>query len=442
MQREIKIGFISLGCDKNRVDTEYMMAELKKDGYQITNDKNAADIIVVNTCGFINSAKTESIDTVLETAELKKNNLKKLIVTGCFAERYGKELFEKIPEADAVLGVGAYDKIKEIIDEVMKDARVLNLEKNLYDIRERVVSTPFHYAYLRIADGCDNRCSYCAIPSIKGAYRSRSFASIEDELKGLKDAGGIKELILVAQDVTRYGIDLYGEYALLKLLDMIEKYDFEWVRLLYCYPELVTDELIRAVCERKNLCKYLDIPFQHINDGVLKSMNRQNDGAYAKKLIEKIRGADEKIAIRSTFITGYPTETEENFWELCEFIEEYKLENAGFFAFSKEEGTAAASLKDLHHRTKQKRLGILREIQAAVIEEKNAKRVGQKDLVLYEGFDAEKGAFYGRNQFNAPEIDTLVYLDGEIPLDIGRFYTVEITGTEGVFDLRGKVLGE
>jgi ribosomal protein S12 methylthiotransferase len=224
-------------------------------------------------------------------------------------------------------------------------------------------------------------------------------------------------------------------------LDVIEKYDFPWIRLLYCYPELVTDELIKAVSERKNLCKYLDIPLQHINDGVLKSMNRKNDGTYARRLIEKIRGIDGKIAIRSTFITGYPTESEENFLELCGFIEEYELENAGFFAFSKEEGTAAAALKDLHYKTKQRRLDTLKEIQASVIEKKNKKRVGQRNLVLYEGIDAEKGLLYGRNQFNAPEIDGLIYLDGKIPLDIGRFYTVEITGAEGVFDLRGRVLG-
>jgi ribosomal protein S12 methylthiotransferase len=440
MNREVKIGFISLGCDKNRVDTEYMMAELKKNGYQITNDRDAADIIVVNTCGFINSAKTESIDAVFETAELKKNNLKKLIITGIFAERYGRDLFKNIPELDAVLGEGAYDKIAEAVEDTLRGRRVLNLEKNAYDFKERVVSTPFHYAYLRIADGCDNRCSYCAIPFIKGAYRSRSFGSIEDELKGLKDGGGIKELILVAQDVTRYGIDLYKEYSLLKLLDLIEKYDFPWVRLLYCYPELVTDALIKAVSERGSLCKYLDIPLQHINDGVLRSMNRKSDGASVRRLINKIREADEKIAVRSTFITGYPTETEENFKELCEFIAEYRLEHAGFFAFSKEEGTAAARLKDLHYKTKQRRLDVLREIQAKVIESGNKRRVGERDLVLYEGVDEEKGLLYGRNQFNAPEIDSLVYLDSKIPLDIGRFYTVEITGTEGVFDLRGRVL--
>ncbi|MDR2090066.1 MAG: 30S ribosomal protein S12 methylthiotransferase RimO [Clostridiales bacterium] len=441
MLRDLKIGFISLGCDKNRVDTEYMMAELKKDGYSITNDKDSADIIVVNTCGFINSAKTEAIDTIFETAELKKNRLKKLVVTGCFAERYGKDLFKKIPEIDAVLGVGAYDKIKETIDEIIRENdRVLSLEKNTYDFKERVVSTPSHYAYLRIADGCDNRCAYCAIPFIRGAYRSRTFESVEEELKGLKENGSIKELILVAQDVTRYGIDLYKEYSLLKLLDLIEKYEFPWVRLLYCYPELVTDALIKAVSGRKNLCKYLDIPLQHISGGVLKSMNRKNDGGYARRLIEKIRGTDGEIAIRSTFITGYPTESEEDFLELCGFIEDYKIENAGFFAFSKEEGTAAARLKDLHHKTKQKRLNILRALQAAVIEEKNKGRKGKIDTVLYEGIDAEKGLLFGRNQFNAPEIDSLVYLDSKIPLDIGRFYTVEITGTEGVFDLKGRVI--
>jgi ribosomal protein S12 methylthiotransferase len=417
-----------------------MISALKKEEkFVIVGDKTAADVIVINTCGFIGDAKTESIDTILEMAELKKGRLKKLIVTGCFAERYGVELFKKIPEADAITGVGAYDKIKEMILATLEDKRVLNLEKNTYDFTERTVTTPFHYAYLRISDGCNNRCSYCAIPSIRGAYRSRTFESIEEELKRLRDGYDIKELILVAQDVTRYGIDLYKEYALLKLLDVIEKYGFEWVRLLYCYPELVSDELIKAASERNNVCKYLDIPLQHVNDEVLKSMNRKNDGKYARRLIKRIREIDDNIAVRSTFITGYPAETEDAFFELCDFIEEYKLENAGFFAFSKEEGTSAAKMKDMHYKTKQRRLTILRGIQASVTEKNNKKRIGQTDKVLYEGLDEEKGLLYGRNQYNAPDIDCLVYLESETPLDIGRFYAVEITDTEGVFDLRGKV---
>ncbi|MDR3263258.1 MAG: 30S ribosomal protein S12 methylthiotransferase RimO [Clostridiales bacterium] len=437
----VKIGFVSLGCDKNRVDTEYMMSELgTQSGFTVTNDKTEADVIIVNTCGFIGAAKTESIDTIFEMAELKKQRLKKLIITGCFAERYGSELFGKIPELDAVAGIGAYDKIKDIILGTLEDKRILNLEKNNYDFKKRIVSTPFHYAYLRISDGCNNRCSYCAIPSIRGAYRSRTFESIEEELKGLKDGYDIKEIILVAQDVTRYGIDLYDEYSLLKLIDIIDKYGFEWIRLMYCYPELVTDKLIKAVSGRKNLCKYLDIPLQHISDTVLKSMNRHNDGAYAKSLIKRIREADGDIAIRSTFITGYPAETEETFGELCDFIEEYRLNNAGFFAFSKEEGTAAARLKDIHYQTKQRRLKTLQAIQAGVIKKNNTERIGSVDKVLYEGIDGEKSMFYGRNQYNAPDIDSLVYIDGDIPLDVGRFYSVEITGTEGQFDLKGKVI--
>ncbi|MDR2047457.1 MAG: 30S ribosomal protein S12 methylthiotransferase RimO [Clostridiales bacterium] len=440
---KIKIGFISLGCDKNRLDTEYMIAALKNDGYAVTNDKDAADIIVVNTCGFIDCAKTESVDAVLEAAALKKNGLKKLIVTGCFAERYGGGLLKKIPEADAVLGVGAYDTIRETVEKILEGERVLNLEKNTYDFKERVVTTPFHYAYLRIADGCDNRCSYCAIPYIKGAYRSRTFESIGEELKKLKESYDIKELILVAQDVTRYGVDIYGEYGLLKLLDLIEGYGFPWVRLLYCYPELVTDELIRAVGERRGgLCKYLDIPLQHVNDGVLRSMNRRNDGAYARRLIDRIRNIDGGISVRSTFITGYPTETEADFEELCRFISDYKLDNAGFFTFSKEEGTAAARLKDLHYRTKRRRRDTLRAIQADVMAEKNKSRIGGTDLILYEGVDYEKGFFYGRNQFNAPDIDTLVYLESDIPLDVGKFYTAEIIGAVDGIDLKARVTDE
>jgi ribosomal protein S12 methylthiotransferase len=421
-----------------------MMAALKDANatgvsFVLTNDKDTADVIVVNTCGFIDSAKTEAIDTVLEMADLKKNTLKKLIITGCFAQRYGRELFAKIPELDGVAGIGAYDKIKEMILEVVGGKRVLNLEKHEYDLKKRVISTPFHYAYLRISDGCNNRCSYCAIPAIRGAYRSRTYESIDDELKLLKNEYDIQELILVAQDVTRYGIDLYHEYSLLKLLDRIEKYGFPWIRLMYCYPELVSDELIRAVRDRKNLCEYLDIPLQHIDDGVLKSMNRRNDGDYAKKLIDRIRTADGRIAIRSSFIAGYPTETEEAFEKLCDFIGEYKLDHAGFFAFSKEEGTAAAALKDIHHATKKRRVNTLRAIQADVIEEKNLSRIGGRQQVLYEGVDGEKGLLYGRNRFNAPDVDGLVYLDSDIPLDVGRFYEVHITGIEGKFDLRGRV---
>jgi ribosomal protein S12 methylthiotransferase len=420
-----------------------MMSELsREEGFVITNDKAAADVVVINTCGFIESAKNEAIETILETAELKKTGLKKLIVTGCLAQRYGKELFKSMPEVDAVTGIGAYDKIKEIISSAISGERVLNTEKHAYDPKSRVVSTPLHYAYLRISDGCDNRCSYCAIPSIRGRYRSRTFESIDGELSLLKQEYDIKELILVAQDVTRYGIDLYGEYSLLKLLDKIQAHGFEWVRLLYCYPELVTDGLIRAVAERGGLCKYLDIPLQHVNDGVLRSMNRKNDGEYARSLIKRIRDIDGDIAIRSTFITGFPTETEEAFGELYDFIGEYKLDNAGFFAFSKEEGTPAAAMKDLHHKTKKRRLDMLRALQAGVIRSNNLKKIGAVHKVLYEGLDGEKGLFFGRNQFNAPEIDCLVYLDSELPLDVGRFYTVEITGAEGEFDLRGRVTAD
>jgi ribosomal protein S12 methylthiotransferase len=438
--KEIKIGFISLGCDKNRVDTEYMMSFLSKDGYKITNDKRLADVIIINTCGFIESAKKEAIDAILETAELKGGGLKKIIVTGCLAQKYGKLLLKEIPEIDAVTGIGAYDKIKEIINQTFENRRVLNTDIGAYDFTSRIISTPLHYAYLRVSDGCDNRCTYCAIPSIKGAYRSRTFGSIDEELRLLKDGYDIKELILVAQDVTNYGIDLYGEYSLLKLLDLIEKHGFEWVRLLYCYPELVTDGLIRAVSERPELCKYIDIPLQHVNDGVLKSMNRRNDGEYAKRLINRIREIDGDIAIRSTFITGFPTETREAFDELYDFIGEYKLENAGFFSFSKEDGTPAALMKDLRRDTKERRLDALNALQTEVVRQNNLKRIGKIDKVLYDGLDTEKGVFYGRNEFNAPDIDSLVYLEGSVPLEIGRFYSVKITGTEGALDLKGTVV--
>ena len=437
MSEILKVGFISLGCDKNRVDTEYMMAALPN-GFILTDDKEQADIIVVNTCGFIAPAKKESIDAILEAAVLKNKKLKKLVVTGCMADRYGRELFEKIPEIDVVIGAGAYGSFGETLS---AEGRVLDLKKGVLDFKKRVVTTPKHYAYLKVAEGCDNFCSYCAIPAIKGAYRSRSLESIDEELKLLKDGNDVKELILVAQDVTRYGIDLYREYSLLKLLDLLEKRGFEWVRLLYCYPELVTDGLIKAIASRKNICKYIDVPLQHIDDTVLKSMKRRNDGAYAKALIDRIRDADEGIAIRSTFITGYPTETFKAFENLVDFIGEYKLENAGFLTFSKEEGTAAALLRDLPYQTKRKRLRILRELQSKIIEENNKKRIGQTDKVLYEGIDPETGSPYGRNQYNAPEIDCLVYIDGaKEELEVGCFYDVRITGTLGHFDLLGSVV--
>jgi ribosomal protein S12 methylthiotransferase len=424
-----KIGIVSLGCDKNRVDTENMLYYLKDGAFEITNDYSVADIIIVNTCAFIESARAEAIDTILEMAEYKKSGkCKQLIVTGCLPEKYRDQLVEGIPEADAFLGVREYEKIAKVIGMSDKDSELTD---------KRIITTPQHYAYLRIADGCDNHCTFCTIPSIRGKYKS---VKIEDVLSQASDLEkmGVKEIILVAQDVTSYGKDIYGSYQLVNLLKKLSEFNFEWIRLMYCYPELVSDELIEEISTNPKIAKYVDIPLQHVDDGVLKLMNRRSRKEQIVSIVNKLRAKCPDIAIRTTFMVGFPSETEEQFYNLCDFAKEYKLDHVGVFAYSKEDDTPSAKIKGhLDEEIKLERVDIL----GAILEENNLKAnekfVGKTVKVLYEDIDYERNMFVGRTQYNAPEIDSVVYFSGEFA-DVGEFYNVKITAVDG-YDLIGEI---
>ncbi len=441
---DIKIGVVSLGCDKNRVDTENMLAYLSEAGYTITPSAEDADIIIVNTCAFIESDKEEAINTIFEMSEYKNAKCRYLIVTGCLPQRYMDELSEAMPEVDAFLGTGSYDKIVDVVNKLYNESGMKIALKNDKDERnftsKRYLTTPYHYAYLKIAEGCSNHCTYCAIPSIRGKFTSREKSVLIDEAKSLVYDYGVKELNIVAQDVTKYGKDIYGRYALIELIEELSKIDVSWIRLLYCYPELVSDELIKTVSQNDKVVKYLDIPLQHTSDKILKLMNRRVDGSEIRKLITKIREEDKDISIRSTFIVGFPNESEEDFADLKSFVNEYELDKCGFFAYSKEEGTAAARMKGhILTRVKNKRLKELYAIQNEVMRKKALDKVGKTMKVLYEGIDYDNGLFIARSEFDAPDIDTNIYMRSEIPLNIGDFYNVKIVDTDNI-DLIGEVI--
>ncbi len=437
-EKNKKIAVISLGCDKNRVDTENLLYILDDAGYEITASEDEFDIVIINTCAFIDSAKSEAIDNILDMAKIKEQRPIKIIVSGCMGVRYAESLMEQIPEVDAVIGFRDYQEILSIIDRVEKGERFIYKEGKDLPFESRIVTTPYHYAYLKIAEGCDNKCTYCAIPSIRGKYVSRSIDSLVREANSLV-SGGARELILVAQDVTRYGKDLYGEYSLKTLIEELSKTDVEWIRLLYLYPELVTDDLLSLVKNNEKVCRYLDIPLQHVDSRILKLMNRRVDGDYVKRLIDKIRKVDENIAIRSTFITGFPTETDEEHKRLVNFIKEYELDFAGFFAYSKEEGTAASRIKEqIPEEVKAERLLELESAQMEVMLKKARNKVGKQMKVVYEGADYDLQEFVGRSEFNAPDIDTNVLLRSKNILEIGETYNTTIVGTNGI-DLIGEV---
>ncbi len=420
-----KIGMVSLGCDKNRVDTENVLYALTEYGYTLTQDVNDADILIVNTCAFITTAIRESIDTILELAEQKKMRNVKLVVMGCFAERFALDVKDGLPEVDAFIGVNSYEHIVDIFDRLDERPVVLEKKPSRY-LKGRVQTTPLHYAYLKIADGCDNFCTYCTIPYIRGRYRSYPMELLIEEAKDLAESG-VKELILVAQDTTRYGKDLYGEYKLKELLKELVKLDFYKIRILYAYPELVDDELIELMATEEKIAKYIDIPLQHISDNVLKAMHRRNTKAEAYDLLQKLKKRIPDIAIRSTFIVGFPGETEEDFTELKELIELGLIDYAGFFAYSREKGTLAYKMKNqVPYRTKKARERILSKLQSAVIEARHNRYVGQTIQVLYEGIDYNKSKFYGRSEYNAPDIDTKIYFTSDFPLEVGEVYQVKI----------------
>ncbi|MBE7032533.1 MAG: 30S ribosomal protein S12 methylthiotransferase RimO [Ruminococcaceae bacterium] len=431
-----KVSLVSLGCSKNLVDAEEMLGLLEDNGFEIAENEEDADVMIVNTCAFIDSAKQESIDCILELAKYKEKNPDRLlVVTGCMSQRYKEELKKEIPEVDIVIGTNEYGKIAEILksyksgiycsDEYM-DARL-----------RRVVTTPPYMAYLKIAEGCDNHCTYCVIPSIRGKYRSRSIEDIIDEAKELV-AGGAKELVVIAQDTTRYGIDRYGEYKLpelLKKLCLID--DVRWIRVHYCYPELITDELIETFATEEKICNYLDIPIQHCNDEILRLMGRRTNKNEICNLIRKLREKIPGVVLRTSLIAGFPGETEEQFEELRDFVTEAEFDRLGVFAYSQEEGTPAAKLKgQLDEEEKLARQEMLMVDQAAVSEELNRKKIGKTFDVLTEGYDAIVKMYYGRTYGDSEDIDGKVFFTSKAKLNPGEFVTVEITDyTE--YDLYG-----
>ncbi len=434
----MKIGAISLGCDKNRVDTEKMLSRLVGGGHTLVGSEEEADVIIVNTCAFIDKAKEESIDEILSAIAAKNAGKgKKVIVTGCLAQRYADTLKEEFPEVDAILGIADYDAILKTIEDVEDGEKVLNCANLDAFYSDRVLTTPYHYAYLKIADGCSNHCTYCAIPSIRGKYRSEKLEDLIREAKKLSD-DGVKELILVAQDVTRYGTDFDGKPHLIELLDRLSQLDFAWIRLLYLYPEMVDDALIEYVKNNDKIAKYMDIPLQHVDDDVLKRMNRRTNEKSIRELIAKLKNAG--IAVRTTFICGFPGETQEQFEKLEKFVKEVKFDYAGFFAYSREEGTPADKLDGhLDESVKEERANKLRAIQEKIIKSRNKELVGSKIKVIYDDIDYDRQKFVGRSQTQAPDIDNVTLFESDEEVKIGEFYDVEITGSDGI-DLVGKVI--
>ena len=422
----VKVAVVSLGCDKNRVDTEKILYYLSSGDYEITSDYSEARIIIVNTCAFIESARKEAIDTILEMAEYKKTgNCELLIVAGCLVQKYRDELKESLTEADVLLGLDEYADIRRVIEKT----------DSAEALREgRILTTPPHYAYLRIADGCNNFCTFCTIPSIRGKYRSVPLETLVEEAKRLSD-DGVRELVLIAQDVTAYGKDLYGCPSLPALLRELVKLDFKWIRLMYCYPELVTDELLDLIANEDKIAKYIDVPMQHVSDAVLKRMGRRSSYNELVTLTKKLN--DRGIAMRTTFMVGFPGETEEDFKLLCDFTKEYKPARVGIFAYSKEEGTPSCKLKgQIPKSVKLKRVNALGKIYLDCVRQRNAALVGKTVEVLYEDMDYDRGCFVGRTQYDAPDIDANVYFTGDFA-DVGNFYDVKITGCDG-YDLIGE----
>ena len=437
------VGMISLGCAKNRTDSEIMLGILSERGHNLVNDPQDADIIIVNTCGFIEAAKQESIDTILEMAQYKEGRCKLLIVTGCLAERYNEEVLKEFPEINAIVGVSDYHKIADIIDRAQKGERPALYGHINDDVPEglpRIITTGTATAYIKIAEGCDNNCTYCAIPKIRGKYRSRAMDDVLSEAKELAQ-NGVRELIVIAQDTTRYGIDLYGEYRLPQLLTELCAIDeLKWVRVHYFYTEAVTDELIDVFAKEDKLCSYIDMPIQHINDNVLKSMARRTNGEEIKRTISKMREKIKDVTIRTSIITGFPGETHEQFEELYEFLKEFKLDRVGVFAFSEEEGTAAVKLKDkIDEEVKEQRRDILMELQSGISLELNKRKLGKIYDVLCEGYDEESFLHYGRSEADSVDVDGLVYFAANREVNIGQFVKVEILDCDE-YDLTGKMV--
>ena len=449
----MKIGFVSLGCSKNLVDTEKTIGIFKANNYEIVNSPDNADVIVINTCGFIESAKEEAINTILEMAEYKKKKCKYLIVMGCLVERYKEELEKAIPEVDLFIKYSEYNMLWRKIQELLqrdattnKTAKINNskIDEDKYDdfnkVTERVISTGQNYAYLKIADGCSNRCTYCAIPYIRGPQISRKMEDIIEEAKRLATEG-YKELILIAQDTTKYGTDIYGEPKLVELLEEISNIDqIKWLRFLYAYPETITPALIKLVKENDKICKYFDIPIQHISDTVLKRMNRQSNGKTIRNLIQTLRKEIPDVVIRTTVMVGFPGETKEDFEELYNFLKEAKFDKLGCFAYSKEDGTPAARIKEqVHPMTKKSRYNKIMALQQEISKENLEKQIGKEVEILVEDKSFDGKTYIGRTYMDVPEIDGIAYLNTNKNLQSGEFVKAKIVDVSN-YDLICKEL--
>lgn len=426
------VGMVSLGCAKNQVDGEVLMASLKNAGFLTVDDAALADIAIVNTCGFIESAKRESIEEILELAALKKEGkIKKLVITGCLSERYQKEMHQELPEADAVLGIGANGDIAPLLTKMMEENTYVESfpDKSRMPLcGDRELTTPSYFAYVKIAEGCDNRCSYCAIPLIRGGYRSRTMESIEEECKSLV-ANGAKELVLIAQDTSRYGIDLYGEYSLAKLMARLCRIDgLRWLRVLYCYPDSITDELLDTMAREEKIVPYIDLPLQHASGPILKAMNRRGDRQSLTALMNKIRERVPGVVLRTTLITGFPGETEEDFTELAEFVKDVKFQRLGCFAYSQEEGTPAAELPgQLDEEVKAHRAELIMDRQMEIMERQGMELIGKTLEVLVEGYDRYAECWFGRSWRDAPDVDGKIFFTtgGKRPR-LGSFVQVRV----------------
>lgn len=440
----MKILFISLGCDKNLVDTEVMLGMLASRGYEMTNDEQEADIIVINTCCFIHDAKEESIQNILEMAEYKKNgSAKALIVTGCMAERYRQEILDEIPEVDEVLGTTAYDRILDAVDAALAGQHeVMTADLDALPLPEtkRLVTTGGHFAYLKIAEGCDKHCTYCIIPKIRGNFRSVPMERLLKEAQDLAEQG-VKELILVAQETTLYGKDLYGEKSLPKLLRELCKISgIRWIRILYCYPEEITDELIQVMKEEPKICHYLDLPIQHANDTILKKMGRRTSKQELIDIVQKLRKEIPDICLRTTLITGFPGETQEQHEEVMEFIDTLEFDRLGAFTYSPEEDTPAATFEDqIDEEVKEDRQADIMELQQEIAFDKAEDMIGREVLVMIEGKVADENAYVGRTYRDAPNVDGLIFINTDVELISGDFAKVKVTGALD-YDLIGELM--
>lgn len=438
-----KIGMISLGCPKNQVDAEHMLALMDAEGWEIVDYVDGCDAVIVNTCGFIDDAKKEAIENILDMVELKKEGvISKIIVTGCLAQRYKDEIVKEIPEVDAVIGIGANGDIIKTVEEVMSGVDTIENYPPQCDLPlegQRILTTPHYWAYLKIGEGCSNRCTYCTIPSIRGNMRSRSMENVIDEARQLAESG-VKELILIAQDTTSYGLDLYGELKLPELLNELCKIDsIEWIRLLYCYPDRITDELIETMKNQEKVVNYIDLPLQHADDKILKAMNRRGDQALIRNVISKLRTEIPDVVIRTTFIVGFPGEGEEEFETLAEFVNEIEFDRLGVFTFSPQEGTPAFDMEDqVDEDIKTRRGEVIMQDQYSIMEEKNNEKIGKTYRVVVEDYDGYSDSYTGRTYMDAPEIDGLVKFTSHKDLDIGDFVDVEIFDVED-YDLIGEV---